>query len=159
MLKLLILGLVFTFSFIQTGCQEEPPDIDKGEAGEELGIIEPELQPIEDTHQALNEAVCWDRIPDADDYENIVNNNIPQLKKLKENVGIPELERDLGRVIEIFQVELSGVYTVSANANKREDVRELWVEAHRIMHDLDWGLLGNEPSDKTYYGYSEYLEK
>lgn len=149
MLKILLFSLVFAFAFFQIGCQEEPPKMDRGEIREELDITEIGLQPIEDTHQALNEAVGWERTPGVEEYRELVDHNLPELKKLKDHVAIPELRRDLGRVIEIFEKELS---------EDNPGDREIWKEAHRIMHDLDWLLLGNEPEDEIYFGASEYLE-
>ncbi len=157
MLKVLLFSLVIIpLAFFQIGCQEEPPAIDREEAGEELDIAEIGLQPVEDTHQALNQAVCWERTPGREEYEKMVDNKLPELKKLKEHVAPELLRDDLGRVIEIFEVELAEVYP--GDKDTRKEARELWVEAHRIIHDLDWVLLGNEPEDEVYYGASEYLE-
>ncbi len=152
MFKILFFSLVFAFAFFQIGCQEEPPKFEKGETKEEikeeLDITEIGLQPIENTHQALNEAVGWEQTPGVKEYRKIVDHNLPELKKLKDHVAPPKLRKDLGRVIEIFEKELS---------EDPED-KEVWKEAHRIMHDLDWVLLGNVPEDEIYFGASEYLE-
>jgi len=147
------------------GCQgEEPPELHKEEVKEGLKIEEMNLQPIEGTHQALNNAVGWDRIPGGVDYAHFIEQRLPELRELKEKVSNDYLKEDLGRVIEIVEVELAEYYCTNHNVvakprpKLKEEARPLWKEAHRIMHDLDWGLLGNEPSNSTYHGYSEYLE-
>ena len=157
MFKIWFLALVLTFAFIQLGCQgNQPPEIDKEEAHQELEVDRETLEPIAEMHQDMNSAVGWDSLPSEPDIKKVFNYQVPNLKELKEEIDHPKLEKDLERLLD-YLIK-GGEIARAGNRQAREEAREYWVKAHRIAHDLDWKLLGNRPSDGSYWGYSKYLE-
>ncbi|MTI95792.1 MAG: hypothetical protein FH749_09975 [Firmicutes bacterium] len=108
------------------------------------GLSRGQLGYITQAHEFLNDTVCWGRHPDSKDLEEMLSVHVPRFKSMATQSYYEPLTRDLEAFIALAEQGLS---------------RERWVVMHRIVHDIDYFLLGRRGFNPDNWEASLAVEK
>lgn len=95
----------------------------------------------------MNDALDGGRTPGMAEGSGVMNTRVPGVERLAEKAENPKLTADLERLLDNL---VRGAELIRQGQGR--EGREYWVEAHKITHDLDWKLLGNERKGKERMG-------